>query len=163
MTTTFPTISRRNEDGAWGGFEVAFRDWDFSPEDAADSETLTAWLRDLVADNGEGEWSAEYEGVESDVVTTGPTTDDIVTIAGDIVGPENVEYTADECGYLTLVSATFADGTVMVIGPERDGGYTWTTYSAQDYDHQPMAERILDTDGDTTIASLADAIRKQAQ
>jgi hypothetical protein len=99
---------------------------------------------------------------------TGPTTDDVYQIAVDTVGSDRVELVADDCGYLTIVAVlpeggSVADGSaMMVIGPESEGGYTWTSYSAQDYDHQPMMERYLTTDGDNTVATLGDAIRKQA-
>jgi len=166
-TTTFPIISRRNEDGTWQEQDYTFRDWDFAVEDGADVESLTDWLRQIVADNGEGEWSASYNGVESEVVCTGPTTDDVYHIARDAVGDENVELVADDCGSLTLVAVLPEGGSVvdgsamMVIGPGPEGGYTWTLYAAQDYDHQPMMERYLTTDGDSTVATLADEIRKQ--
>ena len=62
---------------------------------------------------------------------------------------------------LTEGGSVVDGAAMMVIGPERDGGYTWTSYSAAEYGHQPMGERYLDTDGDSTVATLAEAIRAQ--
>lgn len=167
MITT-PDILRRGEDGTWTAWDTTIRPgFDFNAEDGADRDTLTEWLTEFVADNGEGEWAATYNGIKSKVVTTGPTTDDVYRIAIDAAGSGNVELVADDCGWLTLVAVLTEGGSVadgaamMVIGAERDGGYTWTTYSAAEYDHQPMMEREITTDGDTTVGSLANAIRVQ--
>ena len=161
-TTAVPTISRRLEDGTWRSWDVTITPWQFSAEDGAGAQTLTEWLRDFLDGEGEGVWAADYGDVESEVVCTGPTTEDVYKIAAyEAATPEAVELVADECGSLTLVSITAKDGTVMVVGPEREGGYVWSTYSAAEYDEQPLMERYLTTDGDSTIATLADAIREQ--
>ena len=159
-TTETPVISKRNDDGTWQDWDVTITSFEFAAEDGADADTLTEWLKEFVAEDGEGEWSASYNGIESAVVCTGPTVDDVKRIAEDAAGVDSVELLADDCGYLNLVGVTLADGSLMVIGPESEGGYTWSLYSAQDYNGQPLDERYLTTDGDSTIGTLADAIRK---
>lgn len=166
-TTTTPTISRRLEDGTWRTWDFTIRTpWEFSAEDAADAETLTAWLREFLRDEGEGVWAADYGDIESEVVTIGPTTDDIYRIACDTVDGDRIidaELVPDDCGSLTLVAIKFSDGTDMIVGPEDDGGYTFSVYAKPDYDEQPMMERFLTTDGDTTVDTLADTIRHNSR
>lgn len=161
-TTTFPTISLRNENGTWTEQGYVFTEWQFSPEDGEDTETLTDWLREMVADNGEGEWVARLGGIESEVITTGPTPDDVWQAAIEArdrrpLEIASVEWMADDCGVRNLVAATFADGRVMVCGAEAEGGYSYTVYSG------PVADdNAVTTDGDDTIATLAEAIMAAA-
>lgn len=85
--------------------------------------------------------------------------EEIYRIACDVTLPgEEVDFASDDCGELTFVSVTFKDGTLMVIGAEPDGGYTWSSYTAEDYEQQPMMERFLTTDGDVNLESLPRAI-----
>ena len=93
------------------------------------------------------------------------TTDDVYRIATDQLGTRgvaDVNLTADDCGVLTLVAVEFADGGVMVISPEGDG-YSFVSYTAAEYDEQPLAERVFSTDGDATLDSLPAKIRLHAQ
>lgn len=85
------------------------------------------------------------------------TTDDVYRIALDQLGTRgvaDVNLVADDTGLLNFVGVEFADGSVMIIGPDGDG-YTFSVYSAADYDEQPLAERYITTDGSDTLGSLA--------
>lgn len=93
------------------------------------------------------------------------TADEVYRLALDLLdvdGVADVNLVADDCGVLTLVAVEFDDDACLIVGPEDEGGYTFTAYSGPDYDGQPLAERVCDTDGDTTLDSLADAIRRRA-
>lgn len=105
-------------------------------------------------------WAVVAGAEKLDRFTT--TADEVYRIALDTVDDDRImdaELVPDDCGSLTLVNVTFSDGTSMVIGPEDEGGYTYSLYAANQYYAQPMMERYLSTDGDTTIDSLADTIR----
>lgn len=93
------------------------------------------------------------------------TTDEVYRIATDQLGAKgvaDVSLTADDGGWLTLVGVEFADGGAMIISPE-DEGYSFVSYTAADYDEQPLAERVFSTDGDDTLDSLPAKIRLLAQ
>ena len=166
-TTAVPAIYRRSDDGTWVWHDCNIRyGWEFTADDAASTESLGEWLAEYLYGNGEGQWLAKYADVESSVITTGPNANDVMAIAMTCTNDDAIvdaNLIADDTGSLNLVAVEFSDGGAMIIGAEPEGGYTWTTYSAADCDEQPLAERILTTDGDVTLASLADAIYAQSR
>lgn len=90
------------------------------------------------------------------------TTDEVYRVCCDTVDGDRVldaTLVPDDCGALTWVLVTFADGYELVVGPEAEGGYTFSAYCGMEYDEQPYAERFVTTDGDSDLGSLVERIR----